>query len=680
MAKAQNVSNVSVDTLRRLDVFSGLSATLADQLLQVSSVCQLAARQKLSSIELGPSERYCFVLSGAVAIVLQPEAAELLVPRASSRTAASDVEYIGYLEPGACFSDGFYAVKSAVNRDRIDCVATSATTLLQVESSHLAQLMAVDAAWRRQLSERVFASRNQFLTHQEPARRVVQDFFLRQNHSTSSVIRVGRLDSCLDCNKCQDACGARYGVARMVRGGLQLGRLTFPVVCRNCQDKPCLAACRNNGIILDAANGEVRILDVCTGCGACVRRCPHGAISLIDRLDAAELPASLPLPSQGERSIDNKGFLVQLDDDAREGILQPGSPKKSNRKRRLAVKCDHCAGFSDQACLSACPTGALIEMRTEELFLEPQPDPLTRMRRFSDAPFLSGIKASSLQSLTKGTAHSMMVVVLLLALLGLGVESFLRATLPERSLSSLFAHWFHHGWVITYSSGRGLGHWLGYIGTGGMLACVLYSLRTRVKRFKNFGAQSTWLSLHVWLGFGGATLVTYHSALKLNRWASIACILMWVVVLTGALGRYIYGRVHSAVGLAEFELNALRRKCQALAPMSEHSWAIRVLLGDNSLEARRSPMAVTMLWHEGRDQAALLWLRLLGARLITPPSERRESVRNLARWAASRRHSNYYQSTQAMLRHWNIVHIVLTIAMFVLAGIHIVYGFMYKAV
>jgi len=70
MAKVQNVSNVSVDTLRHLDVFAGLSATLLGQLLQVSSVCQLAARQKFSSAEHGLTERYCFVLDGALAIAL----------------------------------------------------------------------------------------------------------------------------------------------------------------------------------------------------------------------------------------------------------------------------------------------------------------------------------------------------------------------------------------------------------------------------------------------------------------------------------------------------------------------------------------------------------------------------------------------------------------------------------
>ena len=151
MAKVQNVSNVSVDTLRHLDVFAELPATLLGQLLQVSSVCQLAARQKFSSTERSPRERYCFVLDGAVAIVLQHDGAELPAPGASIRP-ASDVEYIGYFGTGACFSDGFYAIQSAANHDNIDCIATAPTTLLQVESSYLAQLMAVDATWRRQLT------------------------------------------------------------------------------------------------------------------------------------------------------------------------------------------------------------------------------------------------------------------------------------------------------------------------------------------------------------------------------------------------------------------------------------------------------------------------------------------------------------------------------------------------
>jgi hypothetical protein len=202
-----------------------------------------------------------------------------------------------------------------------------------------------------------------------------------------------------------------------------------------------------------------------------------------------------------------------------------------------------------------------------------------------------------------------------------------------------------------------------------------------VKRFSGLGSQSGWLSAHLWLGFAGGTLVTYHSALKLDRWASIACILIWVILLTGAIGRYIYGRVHSAKALAEFELRALRSRCLALAPPEHRTGAIRTLLMDPPHGRNAAVLlAVALLWHELRDRLLLLGLWLFGARHLPTRSERRELLRNLGQWATNRRRSTYYDGTQAMLRHWNIVHIVLAIAMFILAGIHIVYGWIYKAV
>ena len=41
------------------------------------------------------------------------------------------------------------------------------------------------------------------------------DFFLRHGYATSSAVRVGRLDLCLNCNKCQDACAARHGAGHL---------------------------------------------------------------------------------------------------------------------------------------------------------------------------------------------------------------------------------------------------------------------------------------------------------------------------------------------------------------------------------------------------------------------------------------------------------------------------------
>jgi hypothetical protein len=239
-------------------------------------------------------------------------------------------------------------------------------------------------------------------------------------------------------------------------------------------------------------------------------------------------------------------------------------------------------------------------------FFEDTPDPHSGTRRFSDAPFLLGL--SGKRARLKGWVGVCTVLILLF----IGLECFLIRTQPEHSLLGHIVQATRSRLTVTFTSGRGVGHWFGYVGASMMLTSILYSARTRLLIFKRWGSQTGWFSAHIWFGFTGATLVTYHSALKLDRWASIACILMWLVVATGAVGRYLFGRVRSAVGLAQFELDTLRGQRQA--------------------------------------------------------------------HAAYRRRSNFYQGIDLIMRHWNIVHIVLAIAMTILAATHIVYGFRYKAV
>ncbi|MBN2196066.1 MAG: NAD(P)-binding domain-containing protein [Polyangiaceae bacterium] len=327
---------------------------------------------------------------------------------------------------------------------------------------------------------------------------------------------------------------------------------------------------------------------------------------------------------QGEISLANDVVFAFLGTDpptdflaqARIQVLEPGSAEmadyaKSRGLRQRAIKCDHCRDFDRPACLGACPTGALFEATPAELFTrattnassfrEPPP-------RLTDTAFLRGPSARRAATWGDRLYHPVFTGLILLTLAGLGVEVFLRSTQPEASLSAWLLRAFGVAGRVDYSSGRGLGHWLGYVGASAMLLSTLYSLRTRVQRCNGWGKASVWMSAHQWLGFIGGTLVTYHSALKLDRWASIACFLIWIVVATGILGRYAEGRAKSAINLVDFERRARSRR------------------------------------------------RGLG----------------LERLVLTIAHGT--------LRHWNIVHIVLAIAMFVLAGIHIVYGFVYKAV
>jgi hypothetical protein len=200
---------------------------------------------------------------------------------------------------------------------------------------------------------------------------------------------------------------------------------------------------------------------------------------------------------------------------------------------------------------------------------------------------------------------TVVTVFLFILLAAVGLECFLRRTLPEHSLTAHVFQSLGTAGPIAFTSGRGFGHVLGYVGTSFMLLTLLYPMHTRLGFLKTLGAQSTWLKVHLWVGFIGATLVTYHAAFKLDRWVGLACMAMWMVVASGVMGRFLYAKVHSGMGLVEFK--------------------------------------------------------------------------RLSKQAARQRTLHYLKSAEKVLRHWNYVHIALTILMFTLAAIHITYGFMYKA-
>jgi hypothetical protein len=213
-----------------------------------------------------------------------------------------------------------------------------------------------------------------------------------------------------------------------------------------------------------------------------------------------------------------------------------------------------------------------------------------------------------------------------------------------------------------------------------MLLTVFYPLRTRLGLMKRWGAQSDWLTVHLWVGFIGATLVTYHSVFKLDRWVGISCLAMWIVIASGAIGRYLYGLVHSGIGLVELEQSAMKRHSEVVARHRTTSHAVRVLTGDFETPPTHRGILVVMLWLELRDAAVLLWLRLFGLTHIENPEVRKLTLRFLADWSAHRRNRHYLESATRMLRRWNWVHIILTIVMFAVAGVHITYGWLYKAV
>jgi len=143
-----------------------------------------------------------------------------------------------------------------------------------------------------------------------------------------------RLERCMGCRSCEMACAVEHSRSKSLYAAASERpvpvRLLFveraegrnvPMICRHCEDAPCVAVCRTGALVQDPLTGVVeRIEENCIGCWMCAMICPYGVV--------------------GRRT-----------------------------EVRMAVKCDRCKDRDLPACVQACPTGALV-YATQREFME----------------------------------------------------------------------------------------------------------------------------------------------------------------------------------------------------------------------------------------------------------------------------------------------------------------------
>ncbi len=148
------------------------------------------------------------------------------------------------------------------------------------------------------------------------------------------------------CRRCEEACRERFGRTRIHLDGMIVGYLAIPTACRHCLYPECVPVCPADALEWDKA-GRLFVNERCTGCGRCVRACPYGAIEMVQ-----------VTPDPG------RGLLGRL----LAGLLRRESESPADDAPIRAEKCDLCRDYPDQACLAACPTGALKQVQVEEYF------------------------------------------------------------------------------------------------------------------------------------------------------------------------------------------------------------------------------------------------------------------------------------------------------------------------
>ncbi|MDY6966757.1 MAG: 4Fe-4S binding protein [Halobacteriota archaeon] len=98
-------------------------------------------------------------------------------------------------------------------------------------------------------------------------------------------------ERCVGCQSCMFACSRRQGEAGLseacmeVRsvGGMERGFIV--VVCRACDDPPCVKVCPTDALKKRDRGGVSLDITKCTGCGNCRDACIIGAVFWDDEID-----------------------------------------------------------------------------------------------------------------------------------------------------------------------------------------------------------------------------------------------------------------------------------------------------------------------------------------------------------------------------------------------------------
>lgn len=612
------------------------------------------------------------------------EEESLIKPAPLARVALKNVAL--FME-GDLFNSG--ALQAAKSQP-IAFYTASPAVLVSLDHRWIAELAVRHPMFEQRLRRALSVSRER-LAWVSGVKQELLDFFVRQGISVSGeMVRVRQLELCIDCKLCEEACEERYGARRLTLGGYQLGMLDFIYTCRTCTDQRCVDPCAYDSIKYDEQRREVVINEAtCTGCTACAQSCPYGAIDMID--------------VEQESPLFKPDFKARLE--KREALkFGPGTGRIA-RARRIANKCDHCMAYGDQACVSACPTGSLIEINAYDLFRERSPamallgrsgfdTDLTKKDRkevLPVLPFTEGldVRSGGLAKVKRGRyAPLVMWLIGLLAFALMLGEALLRWKAPEMSYK--FSHikdlpeyaGLEKAGIlekINYRPGPGLSVYCGLIGTGLMIIAAIYPIFRRIKMFRWFASNTMWFDFHMMAGTVGPMFVVLHSAIKLDTWVSAAFWSMIIVVISGVLGRYLYTLVPSLSSGVELEELDHERAFQSArlhypGPMAE----IDRELGEQRARAQDVAMSPSLL-------RAMWWLifqdigrypktfarRGRLKQLGVDRKARADLARRAARMIVIARRQVVAPKAQLLLHSWKKVHVPFTVILTGFAAFHI---------
>ncbi len=529
-AKKENTASpIELSELKTLPFFKSLDENIQMKILPKLQKISLARSENLfdGSPVQGEKSPVFMILKGDVSI---------LQFTSEQKEYQQEGTTVNYLTQGE-----FYLEKLAFKEGitHIEIKAMCPIEALAFSYQELNYLFSKDKNFRDAFSEMIQSViERQVSRFDHDFQKEIASFFVKERLTFSRRVKIKRMDICIECDGCYDACRDRHGTDRLGGSEVHFGITEIPQNCHNCVVPECIDKCKFGHITRHEVTNEIVISDNCVGCTQCSRGCSFGAIRMhpIETLDLAKY-----FP---DRKPDAKG-------------------------KNIAQKCDNCTDYEDRACITACPTGALFQVDGDELF-----NYWEQFTVYKNPGFEKVVTPED----QVNRLRPYFLYFTLLNLIFVFYETLSRLFIPEYALTQLA---YEFGILATpldpikaFSPGNGFGHLLGYVGGLFMILTQTYTLGKQYA--PKWGSLQQWMEIHIWSGFlgfiyGGAhsfglLINLYHGhALKNTEIIAIFTFVLFLIAMTsGIVGRYLLYQLPRGRSEIELEIRQAKQEIENL--------------------------------------------------------------------------------------------------------------------
>ncbi len=500
---------VTPELLRGISFFADLTASTLAELTQR---CQHVEIERAEHLYDGPPQGgddapVFFILFGDVSV---------------HQTRHSGVEEtVNYLSVGEVYVERLVAYEDT---NRVRLTAMCPVKALRISYRDVNTLLQQPGSFQASFSDaiRQIVQRQKSRFDNEFQQDIAR-FLVKERLTFAGRIKLKRMDMCIECDGCYQACETRHGTDRLGPSEVKYGLTEIPQNCHNCVVPECMDKCKFGHIGRDPETLEIVIDDNCIGCTLCAKGCSFGSIRMHP---LSELDVDKYFP---DRAADAKG-------------------------KSIAQKCDNCTGYEDQACVSACPTGALFQIDGVDVF--------SHWEQFTvhDRP---GFEAVSAPEQTHPTFRNLWMGLTLINTILLAWECFGRHFWTHLTFGQLF---FNLGWTDTpidaempFRPGDFFGHSMGYVAGALVICSQVYRLRHWIGRTQQL------MEAHIWLGVLGTVYAFFHTAFYFSDPIAVTTLVTLLLALvTGVFGRFFLYLVPRNQAGAQMELAQINERMQTL--------------------------------------------------------------------------------------------------------------------